>query len=193
VAQGKLNEALAAYRDSHAIDEALVAKDSSNTERQRDLSISDIKIGDVLVAQGKLNEALAAYRDNVGIAERLAAAERSNTQWQSELQYSVGKVGGLAYWFVLAHDFARGLEAADQAISLAPNKLWVHGNRAHALMFLGRLDEARAIYLHYRGAKKVQGEKSWETVVLEDFAELRKAGLTHPLMDEIEIKFTARG
>ena len=35
-------------------------------------------------------------------------------------------------------------------------------------------------------SKNVQGGKSWETVILEDFAELRKAGLTHPLMDEIE-------
>ena len=60
-------------------------------------------------------------------------------------------------------------------------------------MFLDRVVEARALYLQYRGTKKVQDEKSWETVILEDFAELRKAGLTHPLMDEIEITFTARG
>ena len=47
------------------------------------------------------------------------------------------------------------------------------------------MPEARSLYLKYRGAKNVQGEKSWEMVVLEDFAELRKAALTHPLMDEI--------
>jgi hypothetical protein len=60
-------------------------------------------------------------------------------------------------------------------------------------MFLNRTDEARALYLKYRGAKNVEGDKSWETVILEDFAELRKAGLSHPLMDEIESKFTTRG
>ena len=32
-----------------------------------------------------------------------------------------------------------------------------------------------------------------EAVILEDFAELRKVGLTHPLMDEIENKFTTGG
>jgi hypothetical protein len=58
-------------------------------------------------------------------------------------------------------------------------------------MFQGRVDEARAVYLKHRGAKKVQGEKSWETVVLEDFAQLRAAKLTHPLMDEIEKQFAA--
>jgi hypothetical protein len=64
-------------------------------------------------------------------------------------------------------------------------------NRAHAFMFLSRVDEAQALYLEYRSAKKVQGEKSWETVVLEDFAELRKAGLTHPLMSEIEKRLSS--
>lgn len=60
-------------------------------------------------------------------------------------------------------------------------------------MFLDRVDEARTLYLQYRGEKKVQGEKLRETVVLEDFAELRKAGLLHPLMNEIETKFAAGG
>ena len=53
-------------------------------------------------------------------------------------------------------------------------------------MFLGRTDEARALYLKYRGRKDVSEGKSWETVVQEDFAELRKAGLSDPLMDTIE-------
>jgi hypothetical protein len=30
---------------------------------------------------------------------------------------------------------------------------------------------------------------SWEAMVLEDFAELQKAGLTHPLMQEIKKAF----
>lgn len=63
------------------------------------------------------------------------------------------------------------------------------GNRAHALMFLGRTDEARAIYLAHRG-EQING-KTWEQQTLADFAELRKAGLTNPLMDEIEKAFAA--
>ena len=57
-------------------------------------------------------------------------------------------------------------------------------DRVHALMLLGRVDEARAVYLNFRG-QKLENGKSWETVILEDFAELRKAGITHPLMHEI--------
>ena len=193
VAQGNLEEALKAYRDSLAIRERLAAADRSNTQWQRELSISYNKVGDVLLVQGKLEEALRAYRRSLAIRERLAAADRSNTQRQNDRQTSIGKIGGLAYGFVLEGDFARALEVADQAISLAPNTIWLYTNRAHALMFLGRVDEARSIYLQYRGEKNVRNGKSWETVVLERFAELRKVGLTHPLMDEVEAIFTARG
>jgi hypothetical protein len=56
-------------------------------------------------------------------------------------------------------------------------------------MFLDRTDEARALYLKYRGVQKVAEDKSWEAVILFDFADLRKAGLTHPLMNEIEKQF----
>jgi tetratricopeptide (TPR) repeat protein len=137
------------------------------------------------VALGKFEEALAAYQDSLAICKTLVAKDPSNTQWQDEL-------GSLGYYFVLARGFAKALEIDDDALSLAPGKIWIYGNRAHALMFLDRVDEARTLYLQYRGRNNVVGEKSWETVVLEDFDALRKAGLVHPLMDEIEKQFIAR-
>jgi tetratricopeptide (TPR) repeat protein len=145
----------------------------------------------VLVAQGNLAEALKSFRDGLAIFERLAKADPNNAGWQRDLQFTIGRIGGLAYKLVLVREFAKALEVADQAIALAPNKIWIYQNRAHALMFLGRAAEAR--YLQYRGEQKVQGEKSWEAVTLEDFAEMRAAGLMHPLMDEIEKRFAARG
>jgi predicted Zn-dependent protease len=91
-------------------------------------------------------------------------------------------------------NFAIALECADQAISLTPAQIWLYSNRAHALMYLGRGDEARAIYLRYRGEQRVSADKSrsWEAMILKDLAELRQAKLTHPLMDEIEALFASR-
>jgi hypothetical protein len=57
-------------------------------------------------------------------------------------------------------------------------------------MFLGRLDEARSLYFQYHGVMNVQKGKSWDAVILEDFAELRKVGLTNRLMDDIEKLFS---
>ena len=101
-------------------------------------------------------------------------------------------IGGLAYDCILARDFATALEAADQAISLIPDNIDYYTNRAHALMFLGRIEEARGLYLKYRGQKDDRGEL-WQKVILGDFADIRKVGLTSPLIDEIEKLFTSAG
>jgi tetratricopeptide (TPR) repeat protein len=106
VAQGKLEEALKAYRDGLAIAERLAAFDRSNTRWQRDLSVWYNKVGDVLVAQGELDEALKAYRDGLALRERLAASDRSNMQWQREVAVSHFK---LATVFEKLGNFAEAL------------------------------------------------------------------------------------
>ena len=85
VAQGDGPGALAVYRKSLAIREALAARDPANTEWQRDLSVSYIKIGDVLKAQGDGPGALAVYRKSLAIREALAARDPANAEWQRDL------------------------------------------------------------------------------------------------------------
>ena len=191
--QKKLDEALAALRESLEVRKGLASKNSSNGQWQRDLSVAYNSIGRVLAAQKKLDDALSAYRDCLEIRRALAAKDSENKQWQNDLQSVIADIGGLAYDLVIAREFAVALGAADQAIALAPKEIWMYTNRAHALMFLGRVDEAKALYLQYRGQKNVQDDKPWEAVVLEDFSQMRKAGLTHPLMDTIERQFAAAG
>ena len=174
------------HRRSLALLEALVSRDAGQTDWQYALFVTHAKIGETLIALGKRDEALASYHRGHVIIKMLVARDASNADWLNDF-------GGLAYDFLLARDFAAALEAAEQTIAVAPELIFIYGNRAHALMFLGRVDEARALYLKYRGTKNVQDDKSWETVTLQDFAELRKAGLKHPLMDEIEKQFTAGG
>jgi len=193
-AQGKLDEALKGYQDTLTIRERLAAYDLSNAGWQYDLSVSYERFGDVLMKQDKPDQALKSYRrDGLAIRERLAASDRSNTGWQNDFQYSIGRMGKLAYRFILDRSFASALEASDLVISLAPDTILLRTKRAHALMLLDRVDEARALYLRYRGEKYAQDGRTWETVVLEDFAQLREAGVTHPLMDEIKARFSAGG
>ena len=49
--------------------------------------------------------------------------------------------------------------------------------RAHALLLQGPRDDAKAIYAQYRG-KKIDAERSAETLIAQDFAALRAAGCT---------------
>src|SRR3989442_9824957 len=104
----------------------------------------------------RLRPPITAFFHCLAIVRSFAAADRNNTEWQRDLSISYGRVGDVlvarAYRFVLAREFARALEVVDQAISLAPNEVYSSTRaRAHALMFLGRVDEARSLYLLYRG------------------------------------------
>ena len=69
----------------------LAASDPGNADAQRDLSISQNKIGDVLVAQGDGPGALVAYRRGLAIREALAARDPANTQWQTDVAVSCAK------------------------------------------------------------------------------------------------------
>ena len=91
--QGRLADALKAYRDSLEIRESLTKKDPDKTLWQSDLSVSYTKVGDVQSAQGDLAGALKSYRDSLDIDEKLAKQDPDNAGWQRDLSVSYQRVG----------------------------------------------------------------------------------------------------
>jgi hypothetical protein len=88
---------------------------------------------------------------------------------------------------LLAKEFTEVLTVAERSHALFPNNLSIETNRAHALMFMGHAEEAKALYLAHKGEPVSElGNKLWEQAIAEDFAEFRKAGLTHPMMADVE-------
>ena len=83
--------ALASYRASLTIRERLAKADAGNAERQRNLSVSHNKIGDVVLAQGDLASALKSYRASQTIMERLTLADPGNAAWQQNCSSRVQK------------------------------------------------------------------------------------------------------
>jgi tetratricopeptide (TPR) repeat protein len=84
------------YEEAHLLALRLTAADPSNTDWQRDLSISYNKLGDVAMAQGQLDAAAQAYRDSLEVRKKLTAADPSNTEWQRDLWVSYGRLADLA-------------------------------------------------------------------------------------------------
>jgi tetratricopeptide (TPR) repeat protein len=74
-----------------AYESALEAAVRSDDER--DLLVSQSKIGDVQVEQGERGSALASYRAGLVIAERLAQTDPGNTDWQRDLSVSHERIG----------------------------------------------------------------------------------------------------
>ncbi len=132
-------------------------------------------------------------------AGRYAEALQLTVAWAAKVEAEEmkreGKLGKqtaellklVAWHALLAREFTKALTVANRAHALFPDDLAMEIYRAHALMFLGREEEAKALYLAHRGEPlSEQGSRLWERGIVEDFAEFSKAGLTHPMMADIE-------
>src|SRR5262249_1715448 len=98
---------------------------------------------------------------------------------------TAGVLTVLAGLALLAGEPDKAMAACERSLALYPGDLLAEMNRAHALMYLGRGAEARAIYEAHQ-ADLFPDHKAVPQEVADDFAELRKAGREHPLMAEIE-------
>jgi TPR repeat protein len=93
----------------------------------------------------------------------------------------------VAWYALFAKDFPKALTVADRAHALLPDSLAIDAMRAHGLMFMGHDEEAKALYLAHKGEPVSEANnKLWEQAIAEDFANFRKAGLTHPMMADVE-------
>jgi hypothetical protein len=90
----------------------------------------------------------------------------------------------LAWEGLFAQRYADSLVAAERSIKLNPRNLLPIVMQAHALMFLGRDQQAKAIYLAHKN--DVLRDKPWKLAIAEDFAALRSANLKRPLMEDVQ-------
>ena len=138
--------------------------------------------------QAAITDAFEAgdYAKAAALQSELAEArEKAETAQSGAPGANTAQQLGLVSWHRLfTREYGAALAAAERALKLAPDKLWIATNRAHALMFLGRAEEARAAYLEHKG-QTIEGQGLWDEVIAKDFAEFEKRGLTHPQMAEI--------
>jgi TPR repeat protein len=132
----------------------------------------------------------ARYAEALQRQEALAAkleAEETKRNGKPGVQ-TAPQLNQVIWYALFAKEFTKALTVADRSHALFPDNLLIETNRAHALMFMERREEAKALYLARKGQPmSEQDNRLWEDVIINDFAELRsKAGLTHPTMADIE-------
>ena len=133
-------------------------------------------------------------------AEALTLQEQFAARVEGEESKSAGMPGNntaaaladLAGLAILAGEPDKALAACERSLALQPSDLAAELNRAHALMYLDRRAEARAVYEAHK-ADLFPDNKPWPQQVAEDFADLRKAGRQHPQMAEIEAALDKTG
>jgi tetratricopeptide (TPR) repeat protein len=120
-------------------------------------------------------QALAVSEERAEGIEQLETAADGKPGWRT-----AAARGNQAYYALFARDFTNAFAAADRAHELAPDLLWIERSRAHALLFRGRTEEAKALYLAH------MGKRLWEQMIAKDFADFKRVGLTNPKMGDIE-------
>jgi TPR repeat protein len=127
------------------------------------------------------------YAEALQLQEALALkVEEVETKSESKPAEVTARALGTVAWYALfAREFRKALAVAHRAHALLPDNLMIETNRAHALMFVDHAEESKALYLAHKGQARFES-KRWEDVIAQDFAEFRKAGLSHPMMADIE-------
>lgn len=108
------------------------------------------------------SEAAADHPDNQAII-----AELSNAY------------GSLAWYQLFAKDFAAAEQAARKGLETAPSQQWINTNLALSLLFQGKYEEAKVIYVQFKD-EPFNDSMGFKTAFLQDLADLEAAGITHP-------------
>ena len=152
----------------------------------------DIHDGEILEQRGKLDEALVVYRRCIEACKATFATfanGRSNNRAIDDRNAAIDNIAHLAFTFLTRGEFKKGFDAANDALPLMPSSAMLDIRRAHALMFLGKEEEARRVYLHWHCQAIGPGQRG-EHVILQDLKALHQSDRVNPLIDEIETLFS---
>jgi hypothetical protein len=128
-----------------------------------------------------------------------SAAEEKQSSPAEDVQNAIGLTSkGWDYYLSLAwyHLFDRNpreaMAASLKALELSPqNAAMIKVTLAHSYLFDNQFDKAKAIYLENKNAKLRDDERTFSQAVLDDFKELRDAGITHPGMEKTKALLSA--
>lgn len=86
-------KALEYYRKALAICTEVAQRDQKNVRAQRDVSVSDNKVGDVLWAIGDKRAALESYQKALAIRLALSEGKKANASTENDLAVCYGRIG----------------------------------------------------------------------------------------------------
>lgn len=98
-----------------------------------------------------------------------------------------GKILNISWWMLHLGKYAEAERYCLEGLKLSPKALDLETNLAHALALQNKKDEAIALYKKNIGKEVIRsdGRKLWEVIMIDDFTQLAKAGVTSSIFDEV--------
>jgi tetratricopeptide (TPR) repeat protein/CHAT domain-containing protein len=130
---------------------------------------------------GKYPEALGLERGRAAEIEEAETASAGKPGART-----AAALNNVAWYALLSRDFSEALAATERAHALDPSDLAVETNRAHALLLLGRVGDARALYRRHKGKPmSLSSNALWEDVIADDIEAFAKAGVRNAAFESI--------
>lgn len=104
----------------------------------------------------------------------------------TEMFQKASELNDLSIQESLKRNFPKAIELIQEAIRLDQNGKWFYTSLAHYYLLSGRFDEAKQIYMEYKGSKVLNGSFYFEDIILDDFDDLKQMNLYHPDFDKIK-------
>ncbi len=178
--QGDAEGALDLLRAGVAVEKGLADKQPQNPKWPREMVGGMERIGAVQVAQNDFAGAEESYRASMTIRQTLAKDGKSGSR-----RDLAATMGNLCWVLLLTRKTDDALATIEQAVKLDADAVWLDIDRAHALLLVGRADEASAIYQARRDTDLGENQTGVD-MVKDDFRDLRQHGIDTPAMKEVE-------
>jgi tetratricopeptide (TPR) repeat protein len=149
------------------------------------LGANDVQSGEALLAKGKVKEALDVFQRHLDTWDFVRSANRINTTAIHTRDIAVDRMCDIALLMIQNREFKQAHQIAERALQSKERAPRPKICTAHALMFLKQVNEARALYRE-SSRERLDADRNGTQVILDDFAAIREADLTHPLLDEVE-------
>jgi hypothetical protein len=88
--------------------------------------------------------------------------------------------GSLAWWQLMDRNFAAAKSASRKGLRVMPERIWINTNLAAALLYQGKWQKAKAIYLGLKDEFDPEKEMTFREIFIEDLDTLETEGITHP-------------
>lgn len=124
-------------------------------------------------------------REDFGrILSILDSAHLSESQSDSDTDLIARAYGNLAWIDLLEEDFAESREKSTRGLKIDPTQSWIRQNLAHAHLFDGQYEAAKALYVELKNSSS--DKVGFLKQLSDDFRYLQERGITHADTEKIE-------
>lgn len=179
--------ALKSYQKSLEIDQAYADRAPDNGQVHRRVAATAEAIGVLQLKSGNADAAKKSFADALA-AQILVArlAYEAAVKDPSKVKDVVTPYGHVTWFALLTSQPQRAANYAEIALKVDSSKTWINVNLAHAYLFLGRYDDAKAIYLKVKDTShSADGKRKFVDDIRDDFDIFRKLGIATPDFDRM--------